>query len=156
MKKLQPAFLCSILLLSVISIKAQEKDDSTGKKASTSYFEVGASYLSDNVYFGRKDSVKIPYISPTIGYYAKSGFFVNGSFSYIPTTGANRIDAFILETGWDFSIGDFDGQVNATKNFYNNNSTNVKSEISGSLGATAGYDFGFIRPSAEGTLNFGS
>src|SRR5262249_19292546 len=73
-----------------------------------------------------------------------------------PTSDQNRIDAFIVEAGWDFSIGDFDGEVNAAKNFYNSNSTNVKSEISGSLGVTAGYDFGFIRPSVEGTLDLGN
>lgn len=163
MKKLQLAFLSIILLLSVNCLQAQEKDDSTSikldsvhEKPAKSYFQVGVSYLSDNVYFGRKDSVKIPYISPTIGYYAKSGFYLNGSFSYIPTTGENRIDAIILETGWDFNIGDFDGEVNASKNFYSSNSTNVKSEIVGSLSATAGYDFGFIKPSAQGTMDFGT
>lgn len=163
MQRPQIAILCSVLFLLVNTLQAQEKSDSTHEdldsiheKPARSYFEIGVSYLSDNVYFGRKDSAKIPYISPTIGYYAKSGFYINGSFSYIPTSGENRIDAFILETGWDFSIGDFDGEINATKNFYNSTSTNVKSEISGSIGATAGYDFGFIKPSAQGTLAFGT
>jgi len=142
--------------LSVYPLKAQENDDSTHKKTAKSYFQAGISYLSDNVYFGRKDSVKVPYITPTIGYYDKSGFYVNGSFSYIPSSGQNRIDAFIIEAGWDFNFGNFEGEVNAVKNFYNSNSTNVKSEISGSTGATAAYEFGFIKPSVESTLNFGS
>ena len=37
-----------------------QKDDSTMKAPKKSYFAAGLSYLNDNVYLGRKDSVKIP------------------------------------------------------------------------------------------------
>ena len=97
-----------------------------------------------------------PYITPTFGYYDKSGFFIDGSLSYLAKTGSSRIDLFNIEAGYDFYIGSFDGEVSANKSFYNSSSTNVKSEITGSLFATGGYDFVYIKPTIEAGINFGS
>ena len=41
-----------------------------------SYFAAGISYLTNSVYNGRKDSLSTPYLTPTLGYYDKSGFFI--------------------------------------------------------------------------------
>jgi hypothetical protein len=42
-----------------------------GKKQE-SYFETGVGYQSNDVYFGRKDSSALPYITPVLSYYHKS------------------------------------------------------------------------------------
>jgi len=156
MKYPYPAVFCVFILGFCHLAHAQDNKDSTTDTPKKSYFQAGISYLSDNVYLGRKDSVMIPYVTPTFGYYHKSGVYINGSFSYLLLSGQNRVDAFVLEAGYDFNIGDFEGSINGVKNFYNTQSTNVKSEISSSAGVSMGYDFGFIRPSAAVTLSFGT
>ena len=153
-----------IVILLCISVRAAfaQEDSLTAKKDSVvtryspkSYFLVSLSYLSNSVFNGRKDSIATPYITPTIGFYDKSGFFINAALSYLARQGSDGIDLFNIEAGYDFSIGNFDGGIAANKSFYNSNSTNVKSEIKGSVTASAAYDFNFIEAMAEGGINFG-
>jgi hypothetical protein len=141
--------------------KPAPQDDSVKKPVPAvtplkSYFAVGLGYLSNSIYNGRKDSVATPYITPTLGYYDKSGFFVNGSLSYLAKSGSSRIDLFNIAAGYDFDIGNFDGEISANKSFYNSQSTNVKSQITGSVLASGGYDFTFIKPTFEAGINFGT
>jgi len=137
------------------SINAQDNsnDDSSPKR---SYFKLGVNYINDNVYLGRKDSVKVPYLTPSIGYYSKSGFYITGSFSYLPSSGESRIDVFNLEAGYDFTIKKLEGEIYINKDFYNAKSFSVKSELSANATANFGYDIGFIKPSLGGSINFGS
>src|ERR1700712_5740709 len=103
----------SLLLLTIIFTASAQEDttakktvaleDTTAKKPVSapvkSYFSAGLSYLTNSVYNGRKDSVATPYITPTIGYYDKSGFFIDGSLSYLSRAGSSRIDLFNIEAG---------------------------------------------------------
>jgi hypothetical protein len=136
---------------------AQAQTDSSAEAASPakSYVKLSISYLTNSVYNGRKDSLHTPYITPTIGYYAKSGFFADGALSYLARSGSDGIDLMTIETGYDFSIKDFDGEIMGSKFFYNSSSTNTRSEVSASLSASAGYDFGFIHPALQGSISFG-
>ena len=155
MKKLfLQGVLCTLsLFLGYISFCQKHLDeDSIPKK---SYWQAGINYLSDNVYLGRKDSVKIPYISPSIGYYDKSGLYLNGSLSYLPSAGNSRIDMVSLEAGYSFIVNNFEGQIAADKTFYSSKSTNVRSEVKGSVSSTLGYNFGFIKPTLQGEISFG-
>jgi len=59
-------------------------DTSTPAKTAVpkkSYFSATVSFLSNSVYNGRKDSVATPYLTPMLGYYDKSGFFIDASWS---------------------------------------------------------------------------
>ena len=152
MKKIILSFLLPAIVFSCFA-----QNDSLVEHSNTakSYGRFSVSYLNNSVYNGRKDSVLTPYITPTLGYYDKSGFFINGSLSYLARSGSNRIDLYNIEAGYDFSAGDFDGGLSANKSFYNSSSTNVKAEVTGSVMATAAYNFSFIRPHIEGGVNFG-
>lgn len=144
----------SLFIIGLVStVKAQ---DST-HKFKTSYFKASTSYLTNSVYGGRKDSLATPYITPAIGYYDKSGFFVKGSLSYLAATGDSRIDLFTLETGYDFTISDkLSGGIYGSKYFYNNISTAVRSESKGGLGGSLTYDPGVITFSGGLDLSFAS
>jgi hypothetical protein len=133
------------------------QNDSAVVKANPtkSYGKLSINYLNNSVYNGRQDSILTPYITPSLGYYDKSGFYIDGSLSYLARSGSSRIDLFNIEAGYDFSAGDFDGGISAGKSFYNTNSTNVKAEVTGSVLSNVAYDFGFIRPHLEGGINFG-
>ncbi|HSC37814.1 MAG TPA: hypothetical protein VLD19_08090 [Chitinophagaceae bacterium] len=134
---------------------AQDDSSAVSEPPAKSYGKLSVSYLTNSVFNGRKDSLLTPYITPTIGYYDKSGFFADGAMSYLARAGSDGVDLVTVEAGYDFSINKFDGEIMGSKFFYNSSSTNTKSEISGSLAASAAYDFGFIHPTLQGSLNFG-
>jgi hypothetical protein len=163
MRKLTLSFLLCTFVFSAFS-----QEDTTAPKTEPadsllpapvkprSYFSASLGFLSNSVYNGRKDSSATPYITPMIGYYHKSGLFVDASMSYLAKSGSSRVDLFNIEAGYDFSLGNFDGELSANKSFYNNSSSNVKSEITGSVFFTGGYDLSFIKPSFEAGINFGT
>ena len=148
--KLLPA-----LLITIFCGSAANAQDTTHNKSS--YFKLGTSYLTNSVYNGRKDSVTLPYITPSIGYYDKSGFFVSGSLSYLAATGDSRIDLFTIETGYDFTISSqLSGGIYGSKYFYNTSSTSVTSQTKGSVGASLSYDPGFVTVSTGLDISFAS
>lgn len=132
--------------------------DSIGKKKASlkSYFSASVVCLSNAVFNGRKDSLVTPYITPTLGYYNKSGFFIDGSLSYLARLGSSRIDLSTIEAGYDFDAGNFDGEVSANKSFYSSSSTNVRSEIKGSVFFNGGYDLTYVKPTINAGINFGT
>lgn len=119
-----------------------------------SYFKASASYLSNDVYFGRKDSFNVPYLTPSISYFNKSGFFLNASTSYLSTE--KRIDAFTLGAGYEFAAKKWTGEFTLNKYFFSGQSYNVKSEVKSDLEAELGYDTGPIELSLTSTASFSS
>ena len=150
--KKQITLLFIVFSFITVKVNAQTTQD---KDTTKSYFKASLSYLSNAVYNGRQDSTAYPYITPTFGYYDKSGFFVNGSLSYLTASTEKRIDLFTLEVGYDFDIAtNFSGGVYADKYFYNTASTNVQSDIKGVAGASFSYDFDVFQLSAGTDILF--
>ncbi|MBC7652073.1 MAG: hypothetical protein H7101_10025 [Deinococcales bacterium] len=150
LKKLLPTLL--ILFACNLIVNAQ---DSTSNKSS--YFKAAVNYLTNSVYNGRKDSVVLPYITPSIGYYDKSGVYISGSLSYLAATNNSRIDVFTTEIGYDFTINNkLSGGIYGSKYFYNNNSTSVTSQTKGSIGGSLTYDPGIITFSSGIDVSFAS
>jgi hypothetical protein len=145
-------FFCATFFSVLPNVKAQ--DSTKGDGTDKSYFEAGLSYLSNNVYFGRHDSLKIPYLTPSFNYYNKSGFFAGTSLSYLASAGNSRVDLVELEAGYTFTSDKFSGILSAEKYFYNSQSKNVKAETTGSLNGTLSYDFSFIKPVLQGGIVF--
>jgi hypothetical protein len=138
--------------------KIVKRDISDNSKAG---WLVGLTYLSNNVYLGRKDSVALPYLTPSLEYHGKSGLYAKGSFSYVTAPGESRIDVVSFEGGWAHNTDKFNAEFSATKDFYSQESYSVKSEISGGLSGYLSYDFGPLEPSLDlgaeigSTLDFG-
>jgi hypothetical protein len=157
--------LCALGLLLQKTLMGQEKQDSMTRSADStitrrtpkrSYFQAGLSYLSDNVYLGRKDTVKIPYVMPSLAYYHKSGLYAAATLGYAILAGNSHIDMVSLEAGYMFTAGNFDGQLSASKFFYSSQSYSVRSDIDANIVVDAGYDLHFIKPTFEATFNFSS
>ena len=127
-------------------ITAQEtKADSKNETKNPSYFKFSTSYLTNAVYNGRKDSIALPYITPSLGYFDKSGFYISASLSYLVSSAASRVDLFSATAGYDFDISkQVSGGIYASKDFYTGTSTSVKSETQGSVGGNLSYDPGFL------------
>lgn len=165
-----PAVYLFCILIFCNKVSAQENTDTAGLKTFSiapvkdsletgnikSYFQVGASYINDNVYLGRKDSVALPYFTPVLGYYAKSGFYTEASAGFLSSASGSRLDLVSLAMGYSFTAGNYDGQFTASKFFYSSQSTSVKSEVKASLEYFSTYDLGFVRPMLLTTFNIGN
>ena len=153
--RIQRIFYVFVFTFSLLfnQLNTYAQSDSIPKK---SYFKAGASYLSNAVYSGRKDSSVVSYLSPTIGYYNKSGFYVDGSLSFLANSSdAGSIDEILLEAGYEFNIKDnLAAGLYASKYFYNNSSYSVTSELQGGIGGYFTYDAGFMNIGAGADLLF--
>ena len=131
--------------------KAKEKV-TTKEKPDNSYFGTSFSYLTNTVYNGRQDSLSTTSLTPVIGYFNKSGFYLTGSLSYIHSVSESSINLFALSTGYNFTIikDKLTGGISAGKNYYNSGSTTIKSDEKGGIGANLNYDLDFI------SLSFGT
>ena len=148
--KITYLFIFSILISS-LALQAQS-DTATSNK---SYFKFSGSYLSNSIYNGRQDSLVTPYITPSLGYYDKSGFYVIGSLSYLSSAKEKRLDLFSFDIGYDFSISKkLTGSVYANKSAYNQTSTAIQSDVKGSLGSNISYDFDFLQFDAGADIMF--
>lgn len=126
--------------LFVSGLLAQE---SGAMRAENSYFKASVSYLSNAVYNGRKDSLVVPYITSSVGFYHHSGFSINGSASY--QTAAKYFDVFSFDATYSFHLSDkISVSLNADKPFYNTASTAVQSGIKGSGGVNLLFDLGVL------------
>lgn len=137
------------------SLKQFEKELDELLQTKRSYLQADVGFLSNNVFFGRKDSVATPYITPALGYYHKSGLYINALASYLPTSGQNRFDLFTIEAGYAHKFGNFDMQITGNKFFYSNSSYNVESEIEADVVAAFDYDLHFVTPVVQGMVIFG-
>jgi len=115
---------------------------------------IGVRYKSDYYFMGRSDSAKAPYLSPYVGYYHKSGFFVRGAFSYLTAPGEGRIDLITLSGGYDYYGKKFAAGLSATEYFFSDLSFAVQAEMSTYLNAYAGYDFSLFMVYADAGLGF--
>lgn len=150
-------FVCASLFCFFSNVKAQDvktQDTTQNAEAEKSYFEAGISYLSNSVYLGRHDSLKVPYLTPSFSYYSKSGFYATSTLSYLKSAGISRIDFFEIGAGYMFTAQKLSGDFSIDKDFYNSQSKNVKSETKGSVNGTLAYDFGFIKPTLQGGIVF--
>ncbi len=153
-------FVCFLSVSSYVSFAQQTTalSDSISKKEGSSYFKADINYLSNSVYNGRKDTLPVPYVTPTFGYYNKSGFYVESSLSFLTSSYAFRPDLFIIDGGYNFSIGDnLSGSVSANKYFANKQSVSVRSEIKGTIDADFAYNIkNAVKLTAGGSYVFSS
>ncbi len=144
-KLLLSFFICCICHSSIAQV-----EEVVEPKTSSLNFDLN--YLSDNVYMGRKDSLPVAYLTPTIRFTSKQGIYAYGSFSYLAKEG--WIDQATIGAGYSFAYKGWENDISAEKYFYNTGSYNVRSDIQGTVGLVSGYDFGFIKPTVATYLMF--
>jgi hypothetical protein len=150
-------FLLLIALVLFGFLAGHAQDASTAEKNNASYFKFTGTYLTNSVYYGRKDSLALPYLTPSIGYYDKSGFYISGSLSYLNSKDQKGIDYTAIDLGYSFSDGNyFSGDVYANKSWYKQSSSNIKSDIKGSIGSLVSYDLNALQINAGVDLTFAS
>ena len=131
-------------------------DDLFKLREKESYFKFQTSYLTNSVYAGRKDTVALPYLTPSIEYNHKSGLYIGASISYLANSNS-RIDLWSLDAGYSFNIlKKLSANLYVNKPFYNSSSSNVQSDVNFYTGGTLTYDAKVINISATGNVMFGS
>jgi hypothetical protein len=140
-----PLFAFFLLFITCSAFAQTSTGDITDKSDKTASFKFGVSYLSNNVFMGRADTVKTPTVLPVLKYSFKNGIFISAGADYIPNRVTNRLDGGSVAAGYDYDItDDLGGSVSFTKLFYNPNSTQIGSSISSTFSATLDYDIASI------------
>ncbi len=117
------------------------------------YFMWGGNYLSNNVYLGRKDTARVPYLSPYIGYHHKSGIYAKAMLSYAPLK--NTVDLLTLEGGYEHTFGDhITTGADLAKYIYNKNTTTIRGNIREGAGAWFQYTNDLLQPLISFDVNF--
>lgn len=119
-----------------------------------SQVRVGLRYTSDYLYMGRSDSAKAPYLSPSIGYYHKSGFFLRSSLSYLTKKDEARIDMITISGGYDYYLKNLALGASVSQYFFSDLSYNVMAEMSTYLNAYVGYDFSLFTLYGDASVGF--
>ena len=147
-----------LMIFPFVEMTAQINDNSikTISEKAVSYILTDVSYLNDNIFMGRRDSIAAPYIFPSIGYYDKSGVFVDFSASYLTSSGESRFDLFLLSAGYLFTSNNWSGGVSGNGYFFNDESYNVQSEMTASINGLLSYDFKAIEISLLVSSSFNS
>lgn len=157
MKLFKTLFLISILnvLFGLNGIHAQsEKSHNQDSTSDKSELRIRVLYSSDYFFMGRSDSAKAPYLSPSIGYFHKSGLSIRTSLSYLTTPGEGRIDLYTLSGGYDYYGSQFAAGLSLSQYFFNDLSYVVQAEMSTFLNAHGAYDFSAFMFFADVSLGF--
>lgn len=143
-------------LVTQIQLTAQNNKKSTETITSKneSYILTDASFINDAVFMGRRDSIAAPYLFPSIGYYDKSGFFVDVSASYLTSSSENRVDLFLGSLGYIFEDKNLRGGISGTAYLFNEDSYNVKSEIVADISGFLSYDLKAVQASLFASTYF--
>lgn len=152
----------SILLITLLNVflcfsevhaqteKSHNKDSTSDK----SELRIGILYTSDYYFMGRSDSAKAPYLSPSVGYYHKSGLSIRSALSYLTTSGEGRIDLYTISGGYDYYGSQFAAGISLSQYFFNDLSYVVQAEMSTFLNVHGGYDFSAFMLFADVSFGF--
>ncbi len=135
-----------VLIFLQVNLSAQSHKNSVAgiDASSESFFLTDVSFINDAVFMGRRDSIAAPYIYPSVSYFDKSGFFADASFSYLTNPDENRIDLFLLSTGFLFEWKKWHAGISGTAYFFSKDSYNVRSETVGDLTGFLTYDLSIM------------
>jgi len=146
---------CSLLLVLFLSLPIYLRAQGELKVDKVkSYLLTDISFQNDAVFMGRNDSIAVPYLVPSIGYYDASGFFADASLSYLTKSSENRVDLFLLTAGYRFDFNKLSGAISGTKYFFNDNSYSIQSEIEADISAILTYDFDIVQASLTASTYF--
>jgi hypothetical protein len=142
-KILTPVKLLGLFCLVCCSYKAsaQSKTDTTGKPD----FKIGFSFINNDVFYGRSDTIKTPTIIPLIKYTFGSGIYLAGDLNIVTNRKNNKLDGGSLTAGYEFApVDDMEGEVSFSKIFYNGNSTQVNSSNRANFNGSLNYNIADI------------
>lgn len=152
--KIKFVIILVFILLGNNLLSQNIKSNSKFVENTKSYLSLNLSFSNDYVFMGRKDSITSPYLFFVAGYQNESGFYSNGSVSYLTNPDENRVDLVLLNVGYNYVINKLTADISATKYFFNEDSYNVLSEVNVNVYVLASYDFSVIDLSLAASTYF--
>jgi hypothetical protein len=142
------------LMLCFYGAGAQSKPDTTTDDKPV--FKVGLSFINNDIFYGRADTVATPTIIPLIKYTFGSGLYLSADLNIVTNRKNNKVDGGSIAAGYEFALSDdLEGSTSFTKWFYNGNSTQVGSANRGNFNANLNYNLAdIITPSISFDYNF--
>ncbi len=120
------------------------------------HLDLGVNSVTNNVYLGRKDGSKVPYLTAYISYYNRRGFYFDAAESYAFTKKTGHFDLSTLSAGYDHSFGtNVLAGVHAQKYIYYKNSPAVRSAITENAGVYCQFRNDLIEPTLAFDINNG-
>jgi hypothetical protein len=92
--------LLPLLALVFLSVAVYAQADTDVAIKPKSYFKLGITYLNNNVYLGRADTITTPSIMPKLSYTFKSGLYLSGGLDYVTNRSTKPLDGGNLEISW--------------------------------------------------------
>lgn len=151
-KHMKKIILSSLLALSINTLLGQGlvKQDSTlfdKSSGQSSKVNLRLQFTSDWIYAGRKDSLPAPYLTPSILYAHRSGFFVKGFLSYLTTE--KRIDLWGVGAGFSMNKGNVYWGIGGEIRIFNDSSYAIQSSVSSMAYTYLGYDLPWIESTID-------
>ncbi|NCX96255.1 MAG: hypothetical protein EBX41_07555 [Chitinophagia bacterium] len=120
------------------------------------YYSVGANYLSNNIYMGRRDSVRQPYYTVYAGIQMSLGFYISAGASYSRSrSNLGRFDLISVTGGYDNTF--FKDRLltgfQIEGSFYHPSSENIKGSITQTVMVYAKIKSDVIEPQITFTSN---
>lgn len=128
------------------SIYSQDQIDSLKKDTAQSIpkynrFRFSMNYSSSNTFFGRRDSIPIPLLSPSFRFTSHNNFFVLTSLVHTNTT-QKMFDELDVKMGYRYYFGDrLDASISYSRYFFNKSVTRLNSLVNRDFNMYLGYDF---------------
>lgn len=116
-----------------------------------SMLNLGIQYRSDYFYMGRSDSSRVPYLTPSLIYFHKSGFSLSSGFSYL-ASGDGRIDLYTFGAGYDYFGKKLVAGISYSQYLFDNSSYSVQAEMKTYLSTYFGYDFDYLMLIADASM----
>ena len=123
------------------------KHDSNLEGNKTSNVNLRLQYTSDWVYAGRKDSLPVAYLTPSILYTHHSGFYVKGFLSYLTTE--KRTDLWGVGTGFKMNKGKLYWGIGGEIRIFNDSSYAIQSSVNAMAYTYLGYDLPWIETTVD-------
>lgn len=148
--------LAFFLFLSFSSLAAEKPDSSGRQKPYERSLILGVEYSSDKVFYGRKGEERVLYISPSLFYQGRSGFYT-GFASYRLLKPEKYWDQSQLTAGWDFKLlQKLQTSASYSRFAYNDSSVQIQSSLKNNFELSFSLDSAIIQPKLTGAVYFGS
>jgi len=119
-------------------------NDTSLVKSKNQQLRLALKYSSANTFYGRKDSVSIPVLAPSLRYTAANNFFIRTALIHTNTT-QQIFDELDLELGYRFYAGEkWDFSSSFTRMFFSKKVSRLNSVANNDFNCYMGYDAGFL------------
>jgi hypothetical protein len=135
--------LLALTIIMGFAINTKAQTDTVTKSTRAVFFNVGAQYMSNLTYAGRRDESSVPVLLPNATIISKTGLFLS-AMGYFDLSGSkSQSEGLSVTPGYVFSFDkkkEFGGAISVTKYFITSNSPIILSSFNFTADAQLNYN----------------